>query len=360
MARTTADIPIIDIAPLFEPSSSARDAIDREIAGAAANTGFLKVKGLPEAVRCDAALRDQLLRLFAAPRGLRERLACNRRDPSRPLVLHGWFDVRPGRAFHYEGMEIGPDVAHGATAVDPSDPLSGRTPLPADADLLGWRAAVRAYYLGLERTAEAIMRALARGLGIAEEGFCDLFVGGSSALRLLRYPVRSERERARVPEEEGLCVLHEGERREVINEAHVDYGVMTLLAQDDSGGLQARLPSGAWIDVPPDDGGLVINFGQLLAHWTAGHVRATEHRVLSPGRERFSIPFFYAPRLDAEIAPLPLPGAEPFQPFPYRDHVWESLPKLRRLFGDRSARWVSSEMTFAPQRPLTSRSRRSP
>ncbi len=108
---------------------------------------------------------------------------------------------------------------------------------------------------------------------------------------------------------------------------------MTLLGQDGSGGLQAKLPDGAWVDVPPLEGGLVVNFGTLLEQLTAGRIRATEHRVLSPGRERFSIPFFYAPRLDAEIGPLPLPGDWPFEPFPYADHVWSALPKVRRLFG---------------------------
>ncbi len=107
---------------------------------------------------------------------------------------------------------------------------------------------------------------------------------------------------------------------------------MTLLAQDSSGGLQAKMRNGAWTDVSPHDGGLVINFGKLLEYWTAGQVRATEQCVLSPSKERFSIPFFYAPRLDAEIAPLPLPGDKPFEPFPYADHVWASLPKFRRLF----------------------------
>jgi isopenicillin N synthase-like dioxygenase len=83
------------------------------------------------------------------------------------------------------------------------------------------------------------------------------------------------------------------------------------------------------------EGHIVVNFGKLLERWTGGRIRATEHRVLSRGRERFSVPFFYEPRADATIAPLPLPGAEQFTPFVYGDHVWASIPRLQRLFGER-------------------------
>ena len=60
------------------------------------------------------------------------------------------------------------------------------------------------------------------------------------------------------------------------------------------------------MDVPPLEGTLVVNFGQVLEQWSAGRIRATEHRVLGVGVERFSIPFFYEARAEAVIAPLPL------------------------------------------------------
>jgi isopenicillin N synthase-like dioxygenase len=74
---------------------------------------------------------------------------------------------------------------------------------------------------------------------------------------------------------------------------------------------------------------LVINFGRLLGRWTSGRLRATEHRVLASDRERFSLPFFYEPRADAEIAPLPLPGGEDFAPFRYGDYV-RTTSRVRR------------------------------
>ena len=138
-------------------------------------------------------------------------------------------------------------------------------------------------------------------------------------------------------------VEHEGRKRYVSGGAHVDSGFVTLLAQDGVEGLQAKLADGRWIDVPPVDGTLAVNFGKLLDRWTGGRIRATEHRVLGPGRTRYSIPFFYEPAVDAVIAPLPIAGAETFAPFSYGDHLWDAMVKfveVRALDGLRRPRGV--------------------
>jgi isopenicillin N synthase-like dioxygenase len=79
---------------------------------------------------------------------------------------------------------------------------------------------------------------------------------------------------------------------------HTDWNFLTLLLQDDTGGLQAR-PAGAdrWIDVPPVDGALIVNIGEMLEVATHGYLVATPHRVLpcAPGGTRDSIGFFWAP-----------------------------------------------------------------
>ena len=105
-------------------------------------------------------------------------------------------------------------------------------------------------------------------------------------------------------------------------------GFVTLLAQDGVEGLQALAASGEWVDVPPREGTVAVNFGGLLERWTGGRIKATQHRVLSPGRQRFLDPFFYEPRVDALIEPLPLPGAAPFGPFIYGDHLWRAMLKF--------------------------------
>ncbi|MEZ5297338.1 MAG: 2OG-Fe(II) oxygenase family protein [Ilumatobacteraceae bacterium] len=93
---------------------------------------------------------------------------------------------------------------------------------------------------------------------------------------------------------------------------HTDYGLLTLLLQDDRGGLEVRRPSGDWIDVPAEPGVLVCNLGDMLDRLTEGRYRSTPHRVRNTsGRSRLSFPYFFDPSWEAEVVALPLDGTPP-------------------------------------------------
>lgn len=295
-------IPCIDIAPLFAGASPVRDAADRAILAAATGSGFMTVTGLPPFVPIGAGTRRELLRIFSLPADAVPR--------PQIYIYRGWFPLREDADCCMEGIDIGPEIAYGPTMIDPADPLREQTPLPPEDILPGWQLTAGTYYRGMERTAEALMRGIARGLGLAAETFDAAFAGGNSTLRLVRYPARGSRDKTALS-------------------AHADLGFITLLAQHHIPGLQARSHSGTWLDVPPQEGTLVVNFGKLLGRWTGERIRATEHRVLGSSRERFSIPFFYEPSVDAEIAPLPLPEGGDFAPFRYGDYV-RGTSRLRR------------------------------
>jgi len=175
----------------------------------------------------------------------------------------------------------------------------------------------------MERVSRALMQSVARSLGLEEHHFEGAFDRGLSTLRLLRYPARSLAELERA--DPAVWVEHQGERRFLTGAPHTDSGFLTLLAQDGVPGLQARSRDGAWLDVPPLEGALAVNFGQVLERWSGGRIRATEHRVIGSPRERFSIPFFYEARADAEIRPLPGDDPESFAPFLYGDYLWERI-----------------------------------
>lgn len=313
----------IDVSPLFAGPSPAREACDAVIREASQSVGFMVLTGLPEDAQLPPERRKDLLRLFSLPEAEIRKLWLWNFDHGQKNVYRGWFPLQKGFPTYKEGIDMGADLVTGA-APDSDDPLLSATPFPPEELLPGWRAAARDYYIAMARFSAAIMRSIARGLGLPETTFDEAFVGGLSTLRLIHYPVRPEESFGQAGTED-IWTEHRGERRYMTGRAHADTGFLTVLAQDGVSGLQARHHDGSWLDIPPEEGTVAINFGKVLERWTGGRVKATIHRVLGTGRERYSIPFFYEPRPDAVIAPLPLPGAEAFAPFTYGDHLWETI-----------------------------------
>ena len=109
---------------------------------------------------------------------------------------------------------------------------------------------------------------------------------------------------------------------------HTDFGCLTLLAQDDAGGLEVRATDGSWITAPPVESALLVNTGDIVPVWSGGRWRSTAHRVVNPpDRDRYSIAYFYDPCPDAVIAPLDGAARIASGPAPFRfgDHVMAQL-----------------------------------
>jgi isopenicillin N synthase-like dioxygenase len=330
-------IPCLDISCLFGRPSRERIRADQAIMAAAASPGFMTVRGLPSDVPAGRAVRADLLRLFQLPPAETRKLWRQKFDPTHPNVYRGWFPLQTGFLTAKEGIDMGADVLHGVSVVRDDDPLREVTPLPPAAALPGWRESVAAYYRGMDKVSRALMRAIARGLSLDEHFFDQAFDRGLSTLRLLRYPLRADAEQV-ARSDPSVWVNHNGGRFYVNGAPHVDSGFLTLLAQDGVSGLQARHRDGTWIDVPPIDDGLAVNFGKVLERWSGGRIKATEHRVIGTGRERMSIPFFYEARADAKIRPLPMDGAASFEPFLYGNYLWATTTQFVEFKGMESLR----------------------
>ena len=330
-------IPAIDVSALFLGPSPARDLADRQIFAAAGGIGFMTVHGFPGAELLTSERRAGLLKIFALPDREKQKLLRWNFDPSNPNYYRGWFPLQPTAVSSKEGIDMGPDIAHADAEFAADDPLLERTPLPDELSAPGWKAAVAHYYRSMERVGARLMGSLARSLALPEDTFDRHFRAGISTLRLIRYPLRTERAGVDLSGPD-YSVLHHGDLRQIIGREHADSGFVTLLAQDGVEGLQARNHAGAWIDVPPADGNLAVNFGQLLERWTGGVVRATRHRVIAPKQARYAIPFFYEPRVDAQIAPLPIPGAAGFTPFLYGDYLWQAATDFVEMAGVKALR----------------------
>jgi isopenicillin N synthase-like dioxygenase len=145
----------------------------------------------------------------------------------------------------------------------------------------------------------------------------------STALRLLHYPP------APAVRPEDLFGIH----------PHTDYGFLTILAQDDVGGLQLRRVDGTWITAPCIPGSLILNVGDALARWTNDRFNSTPHRVInqSASADRYSIALFFDPNLDAAVECLPrfASAAEPprYAPIRYEDYY---AMRLDANFQDRT------------------------
>ena len=133
-----------------------------------------------------------------------------------------------------------------------------------------------------------------------EESFFDSFTdGGDNNLRLLHYP-STKREDFKTKIRAGL---------------HTDYGSITLLFQDNRGGLQVRSPQGTFVDATPIPGTIVINSGDLLSRWSNNAITSTEHQVVEPPQgpddssetypPRYSVAYFCNPNFDKYIECLP-------------------------------------------------------
>src|SRR5262249_8197593 len=108
---------------------------------------------------------------------------------------------------------------------------------------------------------------------------------------------------------------------------HTDANFLTFLAQTDVPGLQVRMPSGEWLDVPYIPGSFAVNAGDMMARWTNGRFKSTPHRAVPPvGRDRYAIPFFRGPHLDPVIECLPTcrpsAAAPKFPPITYVDYLY--------------------------------------
>ncbi len=168
---------------------------------------------------------------------------------------------------------------------------------------------------------EQTMAMIFAALGIPEadvKALCDTGFGErhTSAARLNYYPAEDPvpaAEREHVSALGDLALHH-----------HTDPGAITLLLQDDHGGLQALSKTDGWIDVPPRAGTIVVNVGDVLQVWTNDRCTAGVHRVLpvASQRGRYSTPFFYQPRVDALVEPWLAAEEEPhYNSFSWRDYI---------------------------------------
>ncbi|WP_263140592.1 2-oxoglutarate and iron-dependent oxygenase domain-containing protein [Pseudomonas sp. RIT-PI-AD] len=281
-------LPIIDISPLYRPDASAWARVAERIDAACRDWGFFYIEGHPiPAARLDALL-DAARRFFALPLDEKLRIDITRTRHHRGYGAIATEQLDPGLPSDLkETFDMGLDLPASHPEVLAGKPLRGTNRHP---QLDGWRALLDAHYADLQALAQTLLRAMTPALGVERDFFDRRFEQPASVFRMIHYPPRASASSADQP---GAG-------------AHTDYGCITLLQQDQAGGLQVRSRDGHWLDAPPIPGTYVVNIGDMLARWSNDRYTSTPHRVISPlGIDRYALPFFAEPHPDTEIACLP-------------------------------------------------------
>ena len=144
--------------------------------------------------------------------------------------------------------------------------------------------------------AKEVTQLVAKGLGLSSNYF-ESFFGPKqlSTLRLLHYPTRIND--TDVPEEAKDGDVH------ITTGEHHDSSFLTVLATFESQGLQVKLSDDEpWLNIPSHKNGLIVNVGALLTQLVDGQFKATNHRVIDLGTDRYSVPLFYEMQFDGDVS----------------------------------------------------------
>jgi len=310
-------IPIIDIKGVRGRDAAAMKRAAGEIHRASTEVGFFYIAN--HLVRSDTIERAAAAarRFFANPVELKRTVAAN--------ANHRGFHAR-GDALMYgakkpdykEFYSIGLELPESDPSVLAGEPLRGPNNWPPFMPEL--RPALYGYFEEVGACAADLLRVVALSLGLKETFFLGKYTKPLQRTQIIYYPPQPPD----LDEQFGVA-------------PHSDYGCITLLWQDDNGGLQVRSrASKSWIDAEPIPGTLVVNVGDLLARWTNDRFSSTVHRVINrSGRERHSIATFFDPSFAAVVDPRELGTAAAdcrYEPVKAGDYI---LKRFDESFGYR-------------------------
>lgn len=300
------EIPTIDIAalsrgaldqdgPASDTAAARIDAAAR-IVEACEGPGVFQVVGHGVDPELRVALEASARAFFALPEQEKARIAMSHGG----RAWRGWFPVggelTSGVPDAKEGIYFGTELPPDDPRVRAGTPLHGPNLFPERPAEL--RALVLEWIRTVTEVGRTVLRGLAIGMGLAPDWFDAWCADPTVLFRIFHYPASG-----RDPSSWGV-----GE--------HTDYGLLTLLAQDATGGLEVRV-DGRWIDVAPEPHALVCNLGDMVERLSAGRFVATPHRVVAPTSDRISMPLFLDPGWDVHVTALP--GATGATGTPRRD-----------------------------------------
>jgi isopenicillin N synthase-like dioxygenase len=282
-----SEIPIIDIGALGS-GSPAEASIVAAIRDACENVGFFYVANHGVGDDMLSGIFEQCHRFFSLPQASRDALLLTNSPHYRgylPIGARGDNKERPRDLL--DSFNVARELGDDDPFVQQGKPLHGPNQWPDD--LPGFRDFILDYYAAMEGLMNRLLVGAALAMDLPRDALLAQYRKPLTQLRLLHYPDQ------------------QGEIRDMIGaRAHRDIGVLTILLQDEVGGLEVLNGAGEWVVAPPLPGTLIVNLGNMMRLMTNDHYKAAEHRVINRyGKERYSVPFFINPDYDATLAPLP-------------------------------------------------------
>jgi isopenicillin N synthase-like dioxygenase len=312
----TLSLPVIDLAASFGHDPKAAQDTAARIDAACREHGFFQVQGHGVPLALTGHLFMLSRRFFQLPERVKQRWHIGQSSLHRGWDPVGWQSLEAGRPADlkesfYLGVDRGPDDPLVRAGV----PLQGPNQWPDEALVPGFQATAEAFAASMQRLSRHLMGLIALGLALPRTHFEPCLRDPMPTLRLLHYPPQPAR---LMPGQIGCG-------------AHTDWGALTLLAQDKTGGLQVQGADGDWLDVAPVEGALVVNLGDLMSRWTNDRYRSTLHRVLHTdrSRDRHSIAYFF--EIDHDTVVTPLPGCSGADDPPRHDPITAG-EHIRRMY----------------------------
>ncbi|MEM7194474.1 MAG: 2-oxoglutarate and iron-dependent oxygenase domain-containing protein [Pseudomonadota bacterium] len=279
-------LPVFNLDSWESLSPDNRQALARELGLVCHELGFFYL----QSDGFDALQRDvqhQMERFFSLPDSVKTTL-----DKTHSPQFRGWDRLGAEKTNNLqdyrEQLDIGPERDPIECPTHYFQRLVGPNQWPQENELPGFRASVKNYINCMDQIASRLLDVMSVALGFDLSYLRNTFGNDPCPyLKLIRYP----------ESESGTQGVG----------THKDSGYLTLLLQDDVGGLQTQDAQGNWFDITPIPGTLVVNVGELMQMATANYFVAAPHRVISPtATTRYSCAYFHSPDLMTPLEVLPV------------------------------------------------------
>ncbi len=286
--KPAGEVVILDMTDLRHPDIEVRRRLGRELVRACVGVGFFyivnhgvrqpQIDGMFDLGRAFFALPDEDKRAISMA-------GSEHFSGYLPMKLSGDAAMK---GTLMEAFHAWREPAQGRQQTFAGKPMNGANVWPPA--LPGMQSEVAQYVDAVSALTRDLLKIAALGIDLDEDVFLGYFESPLSLLRLIHYPPQSPSD-----ESDGRFGIR----------PHTDNCALTLLLQDDTGGLQILGRNQEWVDVTPVAGSYVVNIGETLKLWTNGLFKATPHRVINrSGRQRYSVAFFMNADDDARVTPM--------------------------------------------------------